>query len=819
MNQLSNLQKELILTYAKVAKKVDENKLVFWHISFESTADRKEFKNKFRKFLANPTRENFGEFWNKQYIYSAMMKGLAKNLFKKHNINTIHKIFTEINGSDQYNDKWEKELGAKSTLREFWGKIKEKPIQNGCAETGLIFFGYKRPKNYADFLEKFNEFKEEYLKILGKQATSNPIIFELDKMFNFIDKADSSDLEYEEMPKDGDLYKLYELKMRTDSGKIIDPPIKNYWLIAPGEGAKMWDEFSRDGLIGIGWDVGDLRKHDNKSLKKSFIEIYGKSSFRGTPYRNNIQTCLDFAKVMKVGDVLFAKKGQTKIVGYGIVTSDYIFDESRDEYKNIRKVNWIKKGEWEITRKKFPIITLTNITNDKEYIRELEKLINVKMNPMTTKNLILYGPPGTGKTYKALKMAEDLLSKQAKEESREEKIAKIISDLKWFEVIGIVMKLRDKDKYKIGSLREDEVINTYFSKIKNRSERISNTLWSTLQQHADVSSQTVKYVNKTGTNLFDKDEHSNWFLTDTGKEYFSSNEYKEVSDQLINIKTDKKDWREFYKFITFHQSYSYEEFIEGIRPVLDSESETVKYELKNGIFKEMCLRAEADPGNNYLLIIDEINRGNISKIFGELITLIEDDKRLGAKNVIKATLPYSGKQFSVPQNLYLIGTMNTADRSIALLDIALRRRFVFEEILPDYNLLAGLTIGGLNISDLLKSLNQKLEIMIDRDHKIGHSYFMKINGSENKEEKLHSVWYHEVVPLLQEYFYNDWEKMKQLLGEYKEAEGTGFIKIKSESEISNTFNESEIDNYSEIVVGNVYEYGENKLIGALSDLV
>ncbi|MFH1048796.1 MAG: AAA family ATPase [Patescibacteria group bacterium] len=808
---MDNEKLEKYLKEFKNSKKIEE--LSEWLVE-----QRKFFKNFFK-------RENLEKMeWKDMqemggYIHAfnnalAKKRALGKpnHSIKYYRDSFLYLVYGKDNDAVRFTEfthgKYKLILFGESSVSEIIGQAfpDKYVLLNRRDEEAVEFLGvnlgYGKGDSFGERYIKYNEaikpIIEEYKKVVGSQNNNLTVPIEVDQFFSY----------------------LYDNKISSNSPE----PVVNYWIIAPGEKARVWDEFYQKGIIGIGWDdLGDLQNQDDKSLTKLYNKIYKEKG----SHKNNIRACLEFAKVMKSGDILFAKKGRTEIVGCGVVASDYIFDKSRNEYKHTRKVNWIKKGKWEITGKKFPIKTLVNITNKPEYIKELKKLIDIKTINETNiktmedlpKNLILYGPPGTGKTYQAMERAKKFLSSQVKEESREEKMAKIISDLKWFEVIGIVMKLRGKDKYKIGELREDEIVNTYFSKIKNRSERTSSiisTLWSTLQQHADIASQTVKYINKMGTNLFNKDEHSNWFLTDTGKEYFGSDEYKEVSDQMVNIKTEKKDWLEFYKFITFHQSYSYEEFIEGIRPVLDNESESVKYELKNGIFKEMCLKAEADSSNNYLLIIDEINRGNISKIFGELITLIEEDKRLNAKNEIKATLPYSGKQFSVPQNLYLIGTMNTADRSIALLDIALRRRFVFEEILPDYDLLGGLVIGELHIAKLLESLNQKLEIMIDRDHMIGHSYFMKINDAENKEEKLHSVWYREVIPLLQEYFYNDWEKLRQLLGEYKETEGTGFIEIISVGKI---FDKNELDEYSEVVIGKIHKYDKSKLIGVLANLV
>jgi len=210
-------------------------------------------------------------------------------------------------------------------------------------------------------------------------------------------------------------------------------------------------------------------------------------------------------------------------------------------------------------------------------------------------------------------------------------------------------------------------------------------------------------------------------------------------------------------FVTFDQSYSYEDFVEGLRPVSDADG-NVRYEVKDGVFKRLCRRAQQDPSRTYALVIDEINRGNISKVFGEWITLIEPDKRLGAANEIKVTLPYSGEEFGVPANLLIIGTMNTADRSIALLDVALRRRFTFVELMPQPKLLG--EVAGVPLGQLLTALNRKLEAYLDRDQQIGHSYFMGLNDVAD----LRFAWEHKVMPLLQEYFYGDGEKLEAILG-------------------------------------------------------
>lgn len=381
-------------------------------------------------------------------------------------------------------------------------------------------------------------------------------------------------------------------------------------------------------------------------------------------------------------------------------------------------------------------------------------------------------------------------------------------------------------------------------------------------------------------------------------------EKKPSTDQEYNKKYEELVNQGRIQFITFHQSYGYEDFIEGIRPVMDGKAGELRYEIRDGVFKAFCKAHEEfckapvsvwvvnatnttsasafhysewfensvirmwtkaqkkkgiekmndmrkgdyavvlDSDNDYraigfcricedvpiteqrenekdyvhtvewiwkasnkkdgvdlkkgnpnftidhgayicdnkvdlhlpeafffpkVFIIDEINRGNISKIFGELITLIEDDKRKGAENEMKTILPYSGESFSVPENVYLLGTMNTADRSIALLDTALRRRFTFEEMMPKADLLKDdnnndLIIKNINIKKLLTKMNERIEVLLDREHQIGHAYFMPLK-KEQTFEKLKEIFKNKIIPLLQEYFYDDYEKIDRVLNQ------------------------------------------------------
>jgi ADP-ribosylglycohydrolase len=242
-------------------------------------------------------------------------------------------------------------------------------------------------------------------------------------------------------------------------------------------------------------------------------------------------------------------------------------------------------------------------------------------------------------------------------------------------------------------------------------------------------------------------------------------------------------------FTTFHQSYCYEEFIEGIRPVVTSEDKAkttkeIEYELHDGIFKKFCDTAGTPMMKipNRVFVIDEINRGNISKIFGELITLIEPSKRIGASEQRRAILPYSGQNFGIPGNIYIIGTMNTADRSIAMIDTALRRRFEFVEMLPKSSVLAGIYVDNyIDITEMHETINKRITVLLDREHTIGHSYFLPLK-KEPTLEMLAKIFKGKIIPLLQEYFYDDYEKIQLVLGDNQKLDdSTRFIIKKNDS--------------------------------------
>lgn len=243
----------------------------------------------------------------------------------------------------------------------------------------------------------------------------------------------------------------------------------------------------------------------------------------------------------------------------------------------------------------------------------------------------------------------------------------------------------------------------------------------------------------------------------TGKTYKA---IEIASNILGNEKSSITKLKECYtkqvEFITFHQSFSYENFIEGLKA--KTKEGKITYEIEDGIFKNICKEAEENNSQNYVLIIDEINRGNISQIFGELISLIEDNKRSGNEEPLSIKLPYSKDDFAVPNNLYIIGTMNTADRSLTLLDTAFRRRFEFKEMLSDTEKISK-EIDDIDLKKLLNAINKRIEFLYDKEHQIGHSYFMKIEDLEG----LQNVFATKILPLLEEYFFEDRGKIVTVL--------------------------------------------------------
>lgn len=447
---------------------------------------------------------------------------------------------------------------------------------------------------------------------------------------------------------------------------LADKDIKtiHYWIYSPGDNACKWDEFYNDGIMAIGWgEMGDLSQFATKdAMKKKMKEIYDPT----LSYKNAAHATWQFANEMKEDDIVFVKKGMYQIVGRGVVSSDYKFNEERDdEYKNQRQMEWTNIGKWSHPGQAV-MKTLTDITSYTDYVAKLNALFEEDMPEDVEEEDVVYP------TY----TKDDFLN-------------------------DVYM---DSDKY--------------------------NTLTTLVKNKKNIIMQGAPGVGKT----------------------YSA---KRLAYSMMGVKDLTR-----VMMIQFHQSYSYEDFIMGFRP------SSAGFELKKGPFYSFCKKAEIDSENDYFFIIDEINRGNLSKIFGELFMLIESDKR-----GIELQLLYSDEKFSVPENVYIIGMMNTADRSLAMLDYALRRRFAFFELAPAFGTKGfkeyQSRVNNEKFNKLIlavEQLNEEIENddTLGRGFRIGHSYFCTA-------EVVNDIWLknvvdYELVPLLDEYWFDEPSKVKNWIG-------------------------------------------------------
>ena len=457
----------------------------------------------------------------------------------------------------------------------------------------------------------------------------------------------------------------------TKGAAVADDDVETirYWMYAPGDGASIWDECYKKGIMAIGWDeIGDLRayasKNEMKQRMKDAIDPSSSYSMAG-------HATWQFANEMKPGDIVFAKKGMHLIIGRGVVESDYFYDSTRKQYKNVRKVRWTHRGEWQHPSGNAIMKTLTDVTPYTDYVEKLNALFERDTIDDVEEREIEYPP------YDAEAFLEEVF----------------MDEMSYETLVALVRKKKN------------------------------------------VILQGAPGVGKT---------------------YAA----KRLAYSIMGVKDPNR-----VMMVQFHQSYSYEDFIMGFRP---SEA---GFELKHGAFYDFCKKAEIDSDNEYFFIIDEINRGNLSKIFGELFMLIENDKR-----GIELQLLYSDEKFSIPGNVYIIGMMNTADRSLAMLDYALRRRFAFFEMRPGFDT-DGFREYRMGLAsekfDRLINCVENLNAAIAADESlgegfcIGHSYFCNLKKAT--DQALFSIVEFELIPLLKEYWFDEPIKVKDWISNLRSA--------------------------------------------------
>lgn len=587
--------------------------------------------------------------------------------------------------------------------------------------------------------------------------------------------------------------------------------------IAPGESANRWAPCLDGEFICVGWsDVGDLTQYSTKEeFREAFREHY--------PYNGNESAVTKKANELwwlmdlEPGDKVVANRGISEVLAVGTVNDEgYAFRPELDDLPHTIGVDWDTSVAKTIPAEKSWATTTVKKLSGELYRRilggspasaevkpvEIDRIhLQIEEAIQRRGQVILYGPPGTGKTYSARRAAVWLLlggqeDPQAaavlgdRERFREAEralsmpassgqaswvmVASPGKDWRWDRLFedGFVTYSHGRLRRNFPNVKVGDLVFGYESTPTLRFVAIARVT-SEYDPSAPDDSLALEPVTKVANGLTYAELQADEILagSEPVRMRFQGTLFKleqSESEHLLRRLTERDPLlgdvsapaHPRLTRVTFHPSFTYEDFIEGYRPQR-SAGQGLDLALADGIFKQVCLRAASDPDRPYVLLIDEINRGNVPKIFGELITLIEKDKR-----GLTIRLPQSGTDLAVPDNLWIIGSMNTADRSIHLLDAALRRRFAFVELMPDSEVLAGATIGPLALDQFLDALNARVRERFGREKQIGHALLFDGEEVVQSPEAFAAIFRHELLPLLQEYVYEDYTELADLLGSH-----------------------------------------------------
>ena len=584
--------------------------------------------------------------------------------------------------------------------------------------------------------------------------------------------------------------------------------------IAPGEEGRYWQDCLEGGYICVGWDgVGDLTAFESKeAFKQRFTEKCGTgyNKAKCTQKSNELWTLRE----LEPGDIIVANKGTSHILAIGEVEeARYKYSTERPEYFHTVSVDWDTSYETDIPpQKKWAFVTVAKVATDLyETIvsKKSGKVAPVPFDPFYEEiaealerkgQVILYGPPGTGKTYTGRRVcvwwllkkagnphAQAILADQKRFSEAEKALTTVqVTQRVWWMVAN-------PENWGWHQLKKERKVEFDYARLQRNFPRVQAGdlvvgYQSTPDKRIVALARITRGLEKSGdssatielgylcdlTNGLTYDELlADEVLKNTEPMRFRNRGTlfsltPPEAERVLTVLAEREPQVAEYlddgsgvgqlTRLTFHPSYSYEDFIEGFRPV-ESTSGGLTLRLEDGVFKRVCREAQANPNKAYLVLIDEINRANVAKVLGELITLIEYDKR-----GLIVTLPQSKESFAIPKNVYLLGTMNTADRSIKLLDAAIRRRFAFVELMPDVELLHGAKVGALDLGEFLVELNGRIAEHIGREKQIGHSFFMEGDQPVTEIDEFARRFRQEVLPLLQEYCYDDFGALARYLG-------------------------------------------------------